>query len=171
MEGVISNFLTTSGYNTAPCGIQQHECPFRLLDATIINTRLRKKVILDKGAVQADQESEKTLISDLLASTLSLESQEIPDVRGFMMQKADGNLTTFRTFAIFKFGVAGIWRTVHAYIRPKPKSGEDTVSLLLGLPWLFSVKANINIYENCITIGDSISCSKDRKRQIIRFAA
>ncbi|RKF84037.1 hypothetical protein GcM1_147002 [Golovinomyces cichoracearum] len=171
MEGVTSNLLTTSGHNTAPHGIQQYESPFRILDATIINTKLKKKMILDIGAAQADQGSDIYLISDLLASTLSLESREIPGVRGFMMQTADGNLTTLQTFAIFKFGVAGIWRTVHTYIRPNPKPGKDTFSLLLGLSCLFSVKATINIYENCIAIGDPVSCPKDRKRQIIRFAA
>ncbi|POS87411.1 hypothetical protein EPUL_001146, partial [Erysiphe pulchra] len=81
------------------------------------------KVTLPKHISQADQVSDISLISNLLANTFSLKS---PGVRGFMMQTADKNLSTLRTFVIFMFRVAGIWCTVHAYIRPKPKSGEDT---------------------------------------------
>ncbi|RKF80383.1 hypothetical protein GcM1_193008 [Golovinomyces cichoracearum] len=130
MEGIFSTLLTASKQTTAPRGIQQYERPFRLLDATIICTKLRKKMIFDKGAAQADQGSDINLISALLTNTLELECREMPGVKGFMMQTADGNLTTLRTFVIFKFGVAGIWRSVHTYIRPKPRSGEDIVSQL-----------------------------------------
>ncbi|RKF72118.1 hypothetical protein GcM1_249198 [Golovinomyces cichoracearum] len=60
------------------------------------------------GATQADQGSDINLISDLLVRTLNLEKQEIPGIRVFMMQTADSNLTTLRTFAIFKLGVTRI---------------------------------------------------------------
>ncbi|RKF62008.1 hypothetical protein OnM2_036085 [Erysiphe neolycopersici] len=73
------------------------------------------------------------------------------------MQTADGNLTTLRTFAVFKLGVSGIWRTVYAYIRLKPRSSTDTISLILGLPWLLLS----NIFENCIVIGDPVNHPKD----------
>ena len=160
----------SSDQTAAPRGIRQCERPFRLLDATIVCPNLKTKTILNMGATQADQGSDINLISDLLVSTLSLEKREIPGVGGFMMQTADGNLTTLRTFAVFKLGVAGIWRTVHAYIRLKPRSGTDSISLILGLPWLYSVKATINIFENCIAIGDPVNNPKDGKRQIIRCA-
>ncbi|POS84042.1 hypothetical protein EPUL_002841 [Erysiphe pulchra] len=167
---VNANPLISSDQMVAPRGIQQCERPFRLLDATIVCPKLKTKTILNMGATQADQGSDINLISDLLVSTLSLEKREIPGVGGFMMQTADGNLTTLRTFAVFKLGVAGIWRTVHAYIRLKPRSGTDTISLILGLPWLYSVKATINIFENCIAIGDPVNHPKDEKRQIIKCA-
>lgn len=108
MEGVDSNLLKTSDENTTLRGIQQYERPFRPLDATIVCSQLRKKMNLDKRAAQADQESDINLISDLLANNIILKSREIPDVRGFVMQTADRNLTTLRTFVIFKLGVAGI---------------------------------------------------------------
>ncbi|RKF74385.1 hypothetical protein GcM1_239013 [Golovinomyces cichoracearum] len=108
IEGVASNLLTNSSHNTEPRGIQQHERPFRLLDATTICTKLRKNMIIDKRAAQANQGSDINLISDLLAGTVSLVIREIPGIRGFMMQTADGNLTTLLIFAIFKFSVAGI---------------------------------------------------------------
>lgn len=165
-----ANLLISSNQMVVPRGIQQYERPFRLLDATIVCPKLKTKTILNMGATQADQGSDINLISELLVSTLSLEKREIPGVGGFMMQTADGNLTTLRTFAVFKIGVAGIWRTVHAYIRLKPRSGTDTISLILGLPWLYSVKATINIFENCIAIGDPVNHPKDGKRQIIKCA-
>ncbi|RKF55619.1 hypothetical protein OnM2_088058 [Erysiphe neolycopersici] len=132
--------------------------------------RVKTKIILNMGATQADQGPDINLISDLLVSTLNLEKREIPGVGGFMMQTADGNLTTLRTFAIFKLGVAGIWRSIHAYIRLKPRSGKDAISLILGLPWLHSDKATIKYFENCITIGDPVNHPKDGKRQIIKCA-
>ncbi|KHJ33277.1 hypothetical protein EV44_g1322 [Erysiphe necator] len=86
----------SSDQTAAPRGIRQCERPFRLLDATIVCPNLKTKTILNMGATQADQGSDINLISDLLVSTLSLEKREIPGVGGFMMQTADGNLTTLR---------------------------------------------------------------------------
>lgn len=100
--------MISSDKIAAPKGIKQRDRPFRLLDATIICPKLKTKTILNMGATQADQGSDIKLISDLLVSTLNLEKREIPGIGGFMMQTADGNLTTLRTFAIFKLGVAGI---------------------------------------------------------------
>ncbi|RKF77806.1 hypothetical protein GcM1_216027 [Golovinomyces cichoracearum] len=140
-----ANLLVSSDKIAAPQGIKQRDCPFRLLDATIICPKLKTKTILNMGATQADQGSDLNLISDLLVSTLNLEKREIPGLGDFMMQAADGNLATLRTFASFKLGVTGIWRD------------------------LYSVKVNINIFENCIAIWDPVYHPKDGKRQIIRY--
>ncbi|KAI0991994.1 hypothetical protein K3495_g16192 [Podosphaera aphanis] len=105
------NFLNASNQGAAPRGIQQKDRPFRLLDATIVCPKMKSKLVLDTGVAQADQGSDINLISDLLVDTLNVEKRELPGVRGFMMQTADGNLTTLRTFAVFELGVAGIWRT------------------------------------------------------------
>lgn len=125
---------------------------------------------LDTGVVQADQGSDKNLISNSLVTKLALEKREIPGVKGFMIQTADGNFTTLRTFAVFILSVSGICRMVYAYIRLKPRSVVDAKSLILGLSWLYSVKATINMCENYISTGDPVNKSKDVKRQIVKCA-
>ena len=50
--------------------------------------------------------------------------------------------------------VEGLWRTIRYSVGPNGRAGQPRLSLLLGLPWLYSVNALINIRGSRIFIGD-----------------
>jgi hypothetical protein len=52
----------------------------------------------------------------------------------------------------FEFGCKGIWRTVYAFILPDSKNKSR--HLLLGLPWLHSIRVILDIPASTIQIGD-----------------
>lgn len=78
--------------------------------------------------------------------------------QGLTMYIADHRDILLKEWTEFWDAAAGIWRHVRCFVSPhaslpgSSKSGH--FSLLLGLPWLFSVNAHISIRESRITIGD-----------------
>lgn len=74
------------------------------------------------------------------------------------MQKADQWDTPLHEWVEFWIGVQGIWRHIRCFVSPSttlPGSARSGhFSLVLGLPWLFSVNAHISIRESKVTIGD-----------------
>ncbi|POS81837.1 hypothetical protein EPUL_006276, partial [Erysiphe pulchra] len=133
-------------------------------------------VELKTGFTHADQGADVSLISDSLANALSVVRKLLPQPMKF--QTAEGGSTITRHFASIQIGVAGIWRKVDVLVLPKIKN--DTYSLLLGLPWLYQVKARIDIPTFSLRIGDreidgkrvDIATTKFRqgKNQSIRLA-
>src|SRR5271168_1677085 len=83
---------------------------------------------------------------------------------GLTMNTADGNSSHLDSYVTFKMRVLGIWRVVHAVIRPTDHDKGD-LSLLLGLPWLYDVDAKIGIKESIVVIGDQ---KKDEKSVELR---
>lgn len=116
------------------------------------------KVALPKHISQADQGSEMNVISQGLVKALKLEKLCL-GTRGFSgltMNTADGGATELSHFVSFRIGVCGIWRRIDAFVRPVvKKGGELDLHLLLGLPWLHEVNANIFIRDSKIILGDS----------------
>lgn len=59
----------------------------------------------------------------------------------FSMQTADGSITKLNDFAFLIVGVENFLRKIYAFIGPELPGQPDSTSLLLGLPWLYSVDA------------------------------
>lgn len=74
------------------------------------------------------------------------------------MHTADQKNIPLKEWTEFWIRTAGIWRYVRCFVSPHtslPGSGKlGHFSLLLELPWLFSVNAYISIRESQISIGD-----------------
>jgi hypothetical protein len=68
------------------------------------------------------------------------------------MKTADSNSSPLAKYMKFEFGCKGIWRTVYTFISPDSKNKNR--HLLLGLPWLHSVRAVLDILISTIQIGD-----------------
>lgn len=109
---------------------------------------------LQPAHVCADQGSDINIMSPGMAKFLKLKKHSIHQNQqaGLTMNTADGQSSGLTHFTAFDMGVSGIWRTVHAFVRPDAKSTDK--HLLLGLPWLNDVKAEISIATSTITIGD-----------------
>lgn len=82
-----------------------------------------------------------------------------------MLQTADGNLITFRMLTVFRLGVPGIWRTIHAYIRLKPRSSTETISLIVRLPWLCLVKPTKLYLKIALQIFTQLTIPKMERRK------
>lgn len=67
-------------------------------------------------------------------------------------------MTLIRTCLRLNIGVQGIWREICCFILPdNPQSKvPQEASVLLGLPWLFSVDAKISIRNASIAVGDPL---------------
>jgi hypothetical protein len=72
---------------------------------------------------------------------------------GLTMNTACGGVSELTHFMSFEMGVFGIWRRIDAFIRPNNARGRE-LHLLLGLPWLHSVNAEILIRSSQIRLGD-----------------
>lgn len=115
---------------------------------------------LGKATTQADQGSEMNVISQSLIKHLQLVTQPLASIefQSLTMRTADQRDTPLKEWTEFWIGTAGIWRHVrcfvslHTSLPGSAKSGH--FSLLLGLPWLFSVNAYLSIRESRISIGD-----------------
>ncbi|KAI6250510.1 hypothetical protein HI914_01438 [Erysiphe necator] len=69
------------------------------------------------------------------------------------MGTADGASHKIMEWVSFIFGSGGVSREVHAFVQPD-KGITNDLFLLLGLPWLHSVKAVIDIQKSQIELGD-----------------
>ncbi|KAI1004035.1 hypothetical protein K3495_g4174 [Podosphaera aphanis] len=68
------------------------------------------------------------------------------------MGTANGESTQFHQYAEMKICVEGIWRAVQVFVRPP--TSNDRTSLILGLPWLCDVNADIKIRKFQLRIGN-----------------
>lgn len=113
--------------------------------------------------VQADQGSDMNVISTAMAKQLGLPFQSLSDVgfAGLTMKTADHRETLLHHWVHLELGVEGIWRKICCFVAPElssaapaSSSGTEHLSLLLGIPWLYSVYATIGICGSRIEIGD-----------------
>ncbi|POS81983.1 hypothetical protein EPUL_006157 [Erysiphe pulchra] len=112
------------------------------------------RVYLDALMVCADQGSDLVLISPQLVRILNLKKNTLSHFNGhaITMGTADGASHKILVWVSFIFGSGGVNREVHAFVRPD--KGITDLFLLLGLPWLHSVKAVIDIQKSQIKLGD-----------------
>ncbi len=82
-----------------------------------------------------------------------------------MLTLANGGEVGLLEYCIFTYVVAGIWRRISAFIRPDNRKIPSEIHLLLGMLWLHSVDAVINIRAGTISIRDS---ALGEEKQLIR---
>lgn len=124
--------------------------------------RLNNKLIgLERYQTQADQGSDLNVISMGLAQKLNLEllSLDLVGFRGLTMRTADHKDTPLQFWVWLEVGVQQLWRKIRCFVSPSvinPLSSIaiEPLSLLLGIPWLFSVNARISVRNSTIEIGD-----------------
>lgn len=96
---------------------------------------------LSQHITAADQGSDMNLISDVLADRLELKRFPLTRVGidGFAMRCSDGGLSQLYEWVVLEIGVRGIWREVWCMVKTH-KDPADEVHLLLGLPWLSTLR-------------------------------
>lgn len=116
-----------------------------------------KEIVLDKSHTQADQGSDMNVISIAMVRRLGLQMHDLSAIGfyGLTMQTADHNETVLQHWVQIDVGVEGLWRQIRAFVGPDGTPGRERLSLLLGLPWLYSVNAWIHIRGSQILIGDA----------------
>lgn len=119
-------------------------------------------VDLDKKYTQADQGFDLNMISAGLAWILCLILHLLEEVgfKGLTMRTADHHETLLRYWVWLKIAVQGIVRDIRCFVAPELQQtgingAVEYLSLILGLPWLYSVDAIIFIRQSKILIGDT----------------
>jgi hypothetical protein len=105
---------------------------------------VESKVSLDSISCVADQGSKLNVIDPVLVSLLGLPVLSLSNTgkHGLVMNTANGKSTPLSLYVRLTFGAIGIWRTIECFVRPGIKGD---IALLLGLLWLYSVKAVIYV--------------------------
>lgn len=96
-----------------------------------------EKGFLPPGITNADQGSDLNLISYSLLTAMKYKpiSLKSKGFSGLSMGTADGNHSQLNSYTVFEIGVLGVWRTIHAFCRPRPpKRDNNDLFLLLGIP-------------------------------------
>lgn len=119
------------------------------------------EVKLEKSQTQADQGSDMNVLSTGLVRMLGLPKYLLSDIgfKGLSMRTADHRDTVLQHWVWLHIGVEGIWRNIRCFVAPEvvavTESGRaEYLSLILGIPWLYSVDASISIRQSTIFIGD-----------------
>lgn len=96
-----------------------------------------------------------------LAQKLNLEllSLDLVGFRGLTVRTADHKDTPLQFWVWLEVGVQQLWGKVRCFVSPSlvnPLSsiGTEPLSLLLGIPWLYSVNAEISVRNSTIKIDD-----------------
>ena len=120
-----------------------------------------EEVELEKGRTQADQGSDMNVISQGMVRFLGLELHLLSDIgfKGLSMRTADYRDTVLMYWVWLDIGVEGIWRKIRCFVAPEVVSVNEAgraeyLSLILGIPWLYSVDASISIRLSTIFVGD-----------------
>lgn len=100
-------------------------------------------------------------ISTAMARQLGLLFQSLSDVgfAGLTIKTADHRETLLHHWVYLELGVEDIWRQIRCFVGPElqsPSPGSDQLSLLLRIPWLYSVNAIIGICGSKIEIGNPL---------------
>ncbi|RKF57444.1 hypothetical protein OnM2_074041 [Erysiphe neolycopersici] len=114
------------------------------------------RVSLPMRVAQADQGSDMIIVTMGLLRKLGLSVKSLAE-RGFgglTMNVADGISSRLTHYSEYEIRVCGIWRKIEAFVRPSWEKNADEIHLLLGLPWLHSVDARIEIRDSKFEIGD-----------------
>ena len=124
---------------------------------------------LERKYTQADQGSDMNVISAGLVRFLGLTLLALADVgfKGLSMRTADHREAVLQHYVVLRLSVEGIVRDIKCFVAPElphtTASGQtEYLSLILGLPWLYSVDARISIRQSTIMIGDATIGEKVR---------
>ena len=125
----------------------------------IIWLKNQRLLALDQSQVQADQSSDMNVISTVMTQKLGLQLHFLSDIRfaELMMWTADYRETLLHHWVYLNIDIEGIWRRIWCFIASEPSlssSQSEHLSLLLSIPWLYSVNAVIRIHESRIEISD-----------------
>lgn len=118
------------------------------------------EVALERNHTQADQGSDMNVLSIGMAKNLGFELLSFNDIgfRGLTMRTADHKETLLLNWVWLEIDLASIWRRIRCFVAPSvfpsASSTEEPLSLLLGIPWLYSVNAILSIRESKTEIGD-----------------
>lgn len=100
------------------------------------------------------------VISQSLLDQLKISKFPLVDIgfKGLTMQTADYRESPLEFWTEFWITTERISRFIHCFVSPRTSLPESSTSghfsLLLGLPWLYSVNAHISIRDSKISIGD-----------------
>lgn len=124
------------------------------LPAAIRRDAKSEPYTIPRNEVIADQGSDinliyRPLVARLQLPIMSVKQFQIPAIR---MTVADGTKCDLQHWTHFEVKIQGIERKVWAFVCPTESQG---LSLLLGVPYLEEVDAQIKIKSNMIRIGDS----------------
>jgi len=127
-------------------------------------------IVLEKRYTQADQGSDMNVMSSGLVRLLGLTLHSLDEVgfKGLSMRTADHRETILYHFVWLRLSVASIVRDIRCFVAPElPHTtffGQtEYLSLILGLPWLYSVDALISIRQSKIMVGDLLCGEKVRE--------
>lgn len=119
------------------------------------------EVSLEISQSQADQGSDMNVISMGLVRSLGLELHLLSEIgfKGLSMRTADHRDTPLQHWVWLHIGVEGIWRYIRCFVAPEVVSVTESgrsehLSLILGIPWLYAVDAQISIRRSSIMVGD-----------------
>lgn len=126
-----------------------------------VTTPSGKEVSVDRKYNQVDQGSEMSVVSVGMVNHLGLVKRSLAEVgfRGLSMRTADHRETLLQYWALLPITVSDIRREVRCFVSPElthtTEAGEvEHLSIILGIPWLYSVDAKFGIRDSTILIGD-----------------
>ncbi|PHH88474.1 hypothetical protein CDD83_7472 [Cordyceps sp. RAO-2017] len=128
------------------------------LTVTITKGRLGSagsvSIVVPSEGCQADQGSEANLVTRQFITEHGIEALELAEIgfQGLVMMTADDARIPVTHFVILNVNCQGIQREVWAIVKPDGATGTDG-TLLLGLPWLYSVGAIFDILQQTLRIG------------------
>lgn len=154
----VSEFSAPDKHTRIVSSLPKTEKAFRIP----CSIRLSDKIIgLERHQTQANQGSDLNVISMGLAQKLNLELLSLDHVgfRGLTMRTADHKDTPLELWVWLEVGVQQLWRKIRCFVSPSVINplysiATKPLSLLLGIPWLYSVNAQISIRSSTIEIGD-----------------
>ncbi|OBR02927.1 hypothetical protein CH63R_09248 [Colletotrichum higginsianum IMI 349063] len=126
--------------------------PFRI-ECTLSTPSMQYQ--LPRRAAQADQGSEMNIISPRLVDECGLRRHPLSGIgfEGLNMGAASGSTYAMTHFVAVEVTTYGIKREIWACIRPG--DSDQSVLLLLGMPWLYDVRALIDPWGAKLVIGDT----------------
>ncbi|RKF71561.1 hypothetical protein GcC1_097023, partial [Golovinomyces cichoracearum] len=125
------------------------------------------QVKLKPGTTQADQGSDINIISDKLARDLKIKPIKLGSHMVLTMGTANGDSTQLHQYTAINICVEELWRTIQIFVRPPTTNDRST--LILRLPWLYDVDADIKIRKFQLRIGDKSKGEKSRTIQTSVF--
>ena len=119
--------------------------------------------------VQADQGSDFNIVSEHFIRQSGTPICPLSSIgytgQSLKVRMADGRLIVFTHAANFEIGFAGVWRRIDCLVLPDGTWSRADHQLLLGIPWLYDVKAVLNIRDFTLELGDP---SNGEEIQLIR---
>lgn len=122
----------------------------------------QRDLTMNQSHIQADQGSDMNVIFTSMIKQLELQFHSLSDVSfaDLMMKMTDHWETELHHWVFLDLRVERIWRQICCFITSEHSSSiseTEHLSLLLRIPWLYSVNAIIEIRGSKIEIEDSVT--------------